>query len=90
MMKSMTPSGAFGFYAAICFVGWFLIIFVRAHFIRALRSSRTALTFRQCYPEVGGLPLESIREVYSHGFGVKYASKLRKDIKQRRTSIADI
>lgn len=27
MMKSMTPSGAFGFYAAICGIGWVLIIF---------------------------------------------------------------
>ena len=27
MMKAMTPSGAFGFYATICFIGWLLIIF---------------------------------------------------------------
>ncbi|CAK3996012.1 MFS transporter, SP family, myo-inositol:H+ symporter [Lecanosticta acicola] len=27
MMKSMTPSGAFGFYAAICGIGWVLIYF---------------------------------------------------------------
>ncbi|KIL94307.1 hypothetical protein FAVG1_02870 [Fusarium avenaceum] len=27
MMKSMTPSGAFGFYAGICFFGWIFIIF---------------------------------------------------------------
>lgn len=26
MMKSMTPSGAFGFYSGICFVGWVFII----------------------------------------------------------------
>ena len=26
MMKSLTPSGAFGFYAAICGIGWVLII----------------------------------------------------------------
>ena len=26
MMKSLTPSGAFGFYCAICFLGWILII----------------------------------------------------------------
>ena len=26
MMKGMTPSGAFGFYAAICGIGWVLII----------------------------------------------------------------
>jgi len=27
MMKAMTPSGAFGFYAAICFFGWVFIVF---------------------------------------------------------------
>ncbi|KAK6814465.1 hypothetical protein RU639_009378 [Aspergillus parasiticus] len=27
MMKGITPSGAFGFYAGLCFVGWILIIF---------------------------------------------------------------
>jgi len=26
-MHSLTPSGTFGFYAAICFIGWILIIF---------------------------------------------------------------
>jgi SP family myo-inositol transporter-like MFS transporter 13 len=61
MMKAMTPSGAFGFYAGICFIGWVFIVF--------------------CYPEVHGMPLESVREVYSHGFGVKYAKNLQKEIK---------
>ncbi|KAF5650789.1 ITR1-inositol permease [Fusarium tjaetaba] len=27
MMKTMTPSGAFGFYAGICFFGWIFVIF---------------------------------------------------------------
>ncbi len=27
MMKGITPSGAFGFYCSICFVGWLFIIF---------------------------------------------------------------
>ncbi|KAH7249602.1 hypothetical protein FSOLCH5_015136 [Fusarium solani] len=27
MMKGMTPSGAFGFYAAICFFGWLFVVF---------------------------------------------------------------
>lgn len=58
MMKSMTPSGAFGFYAAICGVGWVLIYFF--------------------YPEVSGLTLEEIGEVFRHGFGVSYARQLRK------------
>jgi len=64
MMRAMTPSGAFGFYAGICFIGWVFIVF--------------------CYPEVHGMPLESVREVYSHGFGVKYAKKLQKEIKATR------
>ncbi|KAI5359365.1 putative major facilitator, sugar transporter, MFS transporter superfamily [Septoria linicola] len=59
MMKGMTPSGAFGFYAAICGIGWILIIFF--------------------YPEVSGLTLEEINEVFKHGFGVRYARQLRKD-----------
>jgi len=61
MMKGMTPSGAFGFYAAICGIGWVLIIFF--------------------YPEVSGLTLEEIREVFKHGFGVRYARQLRKERK---------
>ena len=61
MMKSMTPSGAFGFYAAICGIGYILIYF--------------------CYPEVSGLTLEEIGEVFKHGFGVKYARELRKERK---------
>lgn len=61
MMKSMTPSGAFGFYAAICGIGWVLIYFF--------------------YPEVSGLTLEEIGEVFEHGFGVSYARQLRKDRK---------
>ena len=61
MMKSMTPSGAFGFYAAICGTGWVLIYFF--------------------YPEVSGLTLEEIGEVFQHGFGVNFARRLRKDRK---------
>ncbi|TDZ21582.1 Myo-inositol transporter 1 [Colletotrichum orbiculare MAFF 240422] len=58
MMKSMTPSGAFGFYAGICFFGWIFVIF--------------------CYPEVNGLPLEEVRQVFSTGFGVKKANELQR------------
>jgi len=61
MMKSLTPSGAFGFYAALCGIGWVWIIFF--------------------YPECSGLTLEEISEVFEHGFGVRYASKLRKERK---------
>jgi SP family myo-inositol transporter-like MFS transporter 13 len=31
------------------------------------------------YPEVSGLTLEEIGEVFKHGFGVSYARKLRKE-----------
>ncbi|KAL1615353.1 hypothetical protein SLS56_011855 [Neofusicoccum ribis] len=61
MMKSMTASGAFGFYAGICFFGWLFLLFG--------------------YPECKGLPLETIRDVYTHGFGVRYAAKLQKERK---------
>jgi SP family myo-inositol transporter-like MFS transporter 13 len=64
MMKGMTPSGAFGFYAGICGVGWVFIFF--------------------CYPEVHGMPLELVREVYNHGFGVKHAKKMQKEMKATR------
>lgn len=30
------------------------------------------------YPEVSGLVLEEVQEVFEHGFGVKYANNLRK------------
>jgi SP family myo-inositol transporter-like MFS transporter 13 len=62
MMKGLTPSGAFGFYCGICFVGWTFIVF--------------------CFPEVKGMPLENVREVFAHGFGVKYARQWQKENKQ--------
>lgn len=65
MMKSWTPSGAFAFYAGICFVGWVFVIF--------------------CYPEVHNMPLESICEVYSHGFGVKHAKELQRNMRYRES-----
>lgn len=61
MMKGITPSGAFGFYAGICFVGWVFIIF--------------------CYPDVKSMPLESIRQVFEHGFGVRFARKWQRENK---------
>lgn len=62
MMKGITPSGAFGFYAGICFLGWLFVIF--------------------CFPEVKGMPLEAIREVFQDGFGVKYARKWQRENKE--------
>ncbi|KAF2154548.1 general substrate transporter [Myriangium duriaei CBS 260.36] len=61
MMKGMTPSGAFGFYAGLMALGEVFVIF--------------------CYPEVNGLPLETVREVYADGYGVKFANQLQKDRK---------
>ncbi|KAL0932921.1 myo-inositol transporter [Colletotrichum truncatum] len=58
MMKGMTPSGAFGFYAGICFFGWIFVII--------------------CYPEVNGLPLEEVRQIFSVGFGVKKANEMQR------------
>ncbi|KAI9146737.1 NADPH--cytochrome P450 reductase [Paramyrothecium foliicola] len=61
MMKGMTPSGAFGFYSGICFLGWIFVIF--------------------CYPEVKGLPLEEVRQIFEEGFGVKRAAQIQKQRK---------
>lgn len=62
MMKAWTPSGAFGFFAAICGLGYIWIYFF--------------------YPEVSGLVLEEVKEVFEHGFGVSYARQLRKERKE--------
>lgn len=66
MMKGLTPSGAFGFYAAICFFGWVFVVF--------------------CYPEVKGLALEDVRQIFEHnkGFGVREAARLQKEAKIKR------
>lgn len=61
MMKGITPSGTFGFFTAICGLGYIWIYFF--------------------YPEVSGLVLEEIQEVFEHGFGVRYANNLRKERK---------
>lgn len=68
-MENTTPSGAFGFYAAICLVGTVCVYF--------------------CYPEVAGMTLESIRDVFSHGFGVARARELRKIAKAERRAGVD-
>lgn len=62
MMKGMTPSGAFGFYAGICFFGWVFVIFF--------------------YPEVKGLPLEEVRQIFEKGFGVRRAALIQKQRKE--------
>ncbi|KAJ5092550.1 general substrate transporter [Penicillium alfredii] len=37
-----------------------------------------------CYPEVKGMTLEDIREVFNHGFGVAYARGVQKEQSRRR------
>ncbi|KAI1079521.1 general substrate transporter [Whalleya microplaca] len=37
-----------------------------------------------CYPEVAGMTLEDIREIFSHGFGVKRAREIQKELKASR------
>lgn len=64
MMKGITPSGAFGFYCGICFVGWLFIVFF--------------------YPDVKGMPLETIREVFQHGFGLKFSKQWQKEHKHEK------
>ncbi|KAK9495384.1 hypothetical protein V1508DRAFT_401993 [Lipomyces doorenjongii] len=61
MMKKFTPTGAFGFYAGVKFVGWIAIVL--------------------CYPEVSWLTLEEIKDVFRHGFGVRYSVRMQKDRK---------
>ncbi|KAK2757396.1 myo-inositol transporter [Colletotrichum kahawae] len=63
-IEHTTPSSAFGFYAAICVLGWVSIYI--------------------CYPEVKNITLEDIREVFSHGFGVKRARQLQRQMKANR------
>jgi SP family myo-inositol transporter-like MFS transporter 13 len=36
-----------------------------------------------CYPEVKGMRLEDIREIFNHGFGVKYVQQLQVEAKRR-------
>ncbi|KAI7160595.1 general substrate transporter [Hortaea werneckii] len=67
MMKGMTPSGAFGFYCGICFVGWVFIVI--------------------CYPDVKGMPLETIRDVFRHGFGRKYSKQWQREHKHERQEV---
>ncbi|KAJ9489700.1 hypothetical protein VN97_g3560 [Penicillium thymicola] len=67
-MENTTPSGAFGFYAVLCFIGWIAVYF--------------------WYPEVRGMTLEDIREVFNHGFGVKYARGVQKEmVRQQKAQV---
>lgn len=67
MMKGITPSGAFGFYCGICFVGWLFIVFF--------------------YPDVKGMPLETIRHVFEHGFGLKYSKQWQREHKHEKKNV---
>ncbi|VUC32490.1 unnamed protein product [Clonostachys rosea] len=61
MMRGISPSGTFGFYAALSLSGYLFVIF--------------------CYPEASGMTLEEVRNVFEHGFGVRYAEEWRKQNK---------
>ncbi|KAM0722234.1 hypothetical protein Q7P37_001675 [Cladosporium fusiforme] len=67
MMKGITPSGAFGFYCGICFLGWLFIVFF--------------------YPDVKGMPLETIREVFQHGFGLKFSKQWQREHKHEKKKV---
>ncbi|KAJ8129027.1 hypothetical protein O1611_g4606 [Lasiodiplodia mahajangana] len=67
-LENTTPSGTYGFYAAICLLGYVAIYF--------------------CYPEVAGMTLEDIREIFSQGFGVKEAREIQKRMKAERKAAA--
>ena len=81
MMKGMTPTGAFGFYAAICFIGWILIIFfypeVSGLTLEEIGEVSCTVAF---YSPVRSLTFRSL-QVFQHGFGVRYARNLRKERK---------
>lgn len=68
MMKGITPSGAFGFYASTCFLGWVFVLC--------------------CYPDVKGMPLETVREVFQHGFGLKFSRQWQKEHRHERKKMA--
>ncbi|KAK7206404.1 general substrate transporter [Myxozyma melibiosi] len=65
MMKNITPSGTFGFYAGINLIGYLCIFFM--------------------YPEVSGMTLEQVKNIFEQKFGwpmVKYSVRLFKERKQ--------
>ncbi|KAI0967921.1 general substrate transporter [Xylaria arbuscula] len=67
-LQNTTPSGTYGFYAAVCLIGYVAIYF--------------------CYPEVAGMTLEDIREVFSDGSGVKKAGIIQKQMKANENAVA--
>ncbi len=67
-LENTTASGTYGFYAAICLLGYVAIYF--------------------CYPEVAGMTLEDITGVFTHGFGVKEASLIQKQMKAEMNAAA--
>jgi len=40
-----------------------------------------------CYPEAKGMPLEAVREVFAHGFGVKYSKQWQRDNKHMAKAV---
>ncbi|KAI5805981.1 general substrate transporter [Geopyxis carbonaria] len=39
------------------------------------------------YPEVAQMPLEEVREVFRHGFGVRYAERVRRERREREKGV---
>ncbi|KAI5996046.1 general substrate transporter [Pisolithus marmoratus] len=58
LMSAITPSGAFGFYAGLCLLGWLFCVF--------------------CFPDVSGLSLEEVQNVFKDGFGIRESERLRR------------
>lgn len=59
-----------------------------------LFQAQTNAGFKLCsavyfwYPEVKGMTLEDIREVFNHGFGVKYARGVQKEmVRQKKAQV---
>jgi SP family myo-inositol transporter-like MFS transporter 13 len=67
IMKGITPSGAFGFYCGICFLGCLFVVFF--------------------YPDVKGMSLETIREVFEHGFGLKFSKQWQREHKHEKKKV---
>ncbi|KAI6039161.1 general substrate transporter [Pisolithus marmoratus] len=58
LMSAITPSGAFGFYAGLCLLGWLFCVF--------------------CFPDVSGLSLEEVQNVFKDGYGIRESERLRR------------
>lgn len=67
-MENTTPSAASSSYASSSYAAICILGWVAVYF---------------CYPEVKGMTLEDIREVFNHGFGVQRAREIQKEMEER-------